>query len=119
MKTGLFLIISLLFVGLAFYSCQEDRISSEYPFEATVIGRNMDCGLYEIEITKGLEDVISIVGSSPSEGIYIAKNLPEDLEVNGLLIKLELRRPKNNELGPCTAMGPAYTWLFVTKAEKK
>ena len=118
MKTGLFFILSLLFVGLTFYSCQEDNISSEYPYEAEVIGKNLDCGLYEIKITRGLERVKSIVGPTPGEGIYIAKNLPTELEVNGLKIKLDLRKPKNDELGLCTDMGPSYTWVFVTRAEK-
>ncbi len=116
MKKGLFFIISLLFVGLVIYSCQEDSISSDYPYEAEVIGKNMDCGLYEIKITQGLESVKSIVGSTTSGSIYIAKNLPNELEVNGLKIKLDLRKPENNELGICTHLGPSYTWLFVTKA---
>jgi len=119
MKTELFFIFSLLFVGLIFNSCQEDTILSEYSYEAEVIRKNIDCGLYEIKITQGLESVKSIVGSTSTEDIYIAKNLPSELKTNGLKIKLNLRKPKNNELGACTHMGPSYTWIFVIKAEKK
>jgi len=119
MKTGLFFILSLLFVGLTLSSCQENNISLEYPYEAEVIGKNTDCGLYEIKITRGLERVKLIVGPTPGEGIYIAENLPIELEVKGLKIKLDLRKPKAGELGLCTDMGPSYTWVFVTKAIKK
>lgn len=119
MKTRLFFILNLLLVGFIFNSCQEDGIVSEYSYEAEVIRKNIDCGLYEVKITQGLERVNLIVGSTPVEDIYIAKNLPSELEVNGLKIKLNLRKPEDNELGACTTMGLSYTWIFVTKSEKK
>lgn len=108
-----------IFIVFIFYSCQDDNIVSEYPFEAEVIRKNLDCSLYEIKITKGLEKVKLIIGTTSVQDIYIAKNLPNELEVNGLKIKLDLRKPENNEFGACTTLGPSYAWVFVIKAESK
>ena len=118
MKIQQYFIFSLLLVGLVFNSCQEDNILYEYPYEAEVIRRNIDCGFYEIKITKGLERMKVVYGEINVGDIFIAKNLPSEFEVNGLKIKLDLRKPKSNELGACTHLGPSYPWIFVTKAEK-
>jgi len=116
------IIICFLFLGLiSFYSCQKENNPTEYPFKAEVMGRNPDCGIYQIKITEGQDKVELIVGNSIGTCIYIANNLPEELKINGLKILLDLRRPvpENNELGICYAMGPGYTWVFVTKAKKE
>ena len=114
-----YLILSLLLVGLVFNSCNEDNIHIVYPYEAEVVRVNMDCGFYEIRITKGLENVKLILGDTSVGDVFIAKNLPGEFEVNSLQIKLDLRKPKSNELGVCTCMGPSYPWIFVIKAQKK
>jgi hypothetical protein len=69
------------------------------------MGLNVDCGLCQIKITQGLDKIKSIAGSSPSDSIYIAKNLPAELMINGINIRLDVRRPENNELGICMDMG--------------
>jgi hypothetical protein len=115
-------IICVLFVGLISYcSCQKENNPTEYPFKAEVMGKNSDCGIYQIRITEGQDKVETIVGKSIGTNIYIANNLPEELKTNGLQILLDLRKPEleSNELGICTAMGPSYTWVFVTKAKKE
>jgi hypothetical protein len=101
------------------FSCEKESSSDEYPFEAEVLGRNTDCGIYAVKILNGLSKVQSIVGSNISDSIYIAKNLPPELELAGFKIMLDVRKSQNDELGPCTAFGPAYNWLFVKGAEKK
>lgn len=116
------IIICVLFVGLiSFFSCQKENNPAEYPFKAEVMGKNPDCGIYQIKITEGQDKVELIVGNSIGNNIYIANNLPEELKISGLKILLDLRKPvaENNELGICTDMGPGYTWIFVTKAKKK
>jgi hypothetical protein len=113
------LLFTLILLGLLSFSCHKDKDPSDLPFEAQVMGLNPDCGIYQIKITQGLEEVISIVGTSIADGIYIANNLPQELMIDGVIIKLDLRKPENSELGLCTAMGPAYPWIFVTQAEVK
>lgn len=111
----------LLFSVIICYACKKESKPTQYPFKAEVMGVNSDCGIYQIKITNGQDKVESIVGNSVGTNIYIAKNLPEELKVNGLKIILDLRKPtaENNELGICTALGPSYTWVFVTKAKKE
>ena len=112
--------ICFLFIGLiSYYSCQKENNPTEYPFKAEVMGKNPDCGIYQIKITEGQDKVELIVGNSMRTYIFIANNLPEELKVNGLKILLDLRKPENNELGVCTFMGPTYAWIFVTTAKKE
>jgi hypothetical protein len=121
MKTKIIIYVLFMAGLISFYSCQKEDNSSEYPFKAEVIGKNSDCGICQIRITEGQNKVETMVGKSVGTNIYIANNLPEDLKIDGLKIILDLRKPEpeNNELGICTAMGPAYPWVFVTKAKKE
>jgi hypothetical protein len=113
----------LLIIALLLYSCHKEKNSTDpvFPFSAEVLGPNPDCGIYAIKITEGNEKVNSIIESTSLDSVYIANNLPEELKLRGLKIKLNFRKPtnNNNELGVCTAMGPNYPWIFVTTAAKK
>jgi hypothetical protein len=113
------MIAIIMLCGLLIISCEKDAFSAEYPYEAEVIGRNSDCGIYAVKILKGLSQVQTSIGSNIGDSIYIAKNLPTELETVGLKIMLDIRKPNDDELGPCTTFGPAYHWLFVKRAEKK
>ena len=113
MKTFLSL-TGFLFVIL-FSTCQKEDL--DYPYEAKVIGRNIDCHIYAIKFYKDLEVVESILGYSDS--IYIAYNLPEELQVNELEILLDFRKTRDDELGVCTCFGPSYNWLTVINAKRK
>jgi hypothetical protein len=106
------------FILILFFSnCKKDNNStSDFLYKAIVIGLNRDCFLYEIKILNGLEKVKTIAGISPIDSVYIAANLPDSLKVSGLNIQLDLRKPSNNELGACTTLGPAFTWIYVIKA---
>ena len=116
-KSNLLFTLSILFIGLIFYSCQKDHIDSEFPYEAEIIGKSLDCGDFEIKVTKGTQRVRLITGAN-SGNLYTAKNLPENLKTEGLKIKLNIREIKNIELTPCTTLGVPYPWLFVTKADE-
>jgi hypothetical protein len=116
------IIIGLLFIGLiSNYSCRKENNPSEYPFKAEVMGTNLDCDIYQIRITEGQDKVESILGKSIGTNIFIANNLPAELKIAGLNILLDLRKPmpENNEIGICTAMGPSYAWVFVTRAKNE
>ena len=121
MKTQLSLI--LIFICLLLLSCQtedtqETDNSKDFPFEAIVKWPNMDCGLYEIEITKGLDELKDILGTIGTQDTYIANNLADDLQEMDLEISFDARKNENHEIRPCTAMGPSYPWLYITEAEK-
>ena len=115
-------IVILLFMGLiSNYSCRKENNSTVYPFKAEVMGVNLDCGIYQIRITEGQDKVESILGKSAGNNIFVANNLPAELKISGLKILLDLRKPmpENNELGICTAIGPSYPGIFVTRAKKE
>ncbi len=105
--------------GLLLISCNKESSADEYSLEAEVLGRNTDCGIYAVKVLTRLSQVQTLVGSDGRDSIYIAKNLPPELETVGLRIILNVRKPHDDELGPCTTLGPAYHWLFVRKAHKK
>ena len=112
-------ILITLTIGLLFSSCERNNNSPDYPFEAEVLGPNMDCGLYQIRITNDLDKAIEKVGISVVSGVYIAENLPVDFQQEGISIVLDIREPKPSELGFCSAMGPSLTWLHVINAKLK
>lgn len=117
MKTTQFLIgLFAIFLSIA---CSHNQSDPEYSIEAIVLGKNADCGIDAIKITKGLSAVESITNSVSNDSIYIAKNLPEDLQTAGLKISLEVRDIKDSELSACTHLGISYSWLFVLKAAEK
>lgn len=108
------IILGFIFV---FYSCKkEGNSSTDFPYQATVLELNSDCGKYMINITKGLDNAHVILGDTSNNGIFIAANLPDSFKVTGLSILLDLRKPNNDELGVCTALGVSYPWIYVTKA---
>ena len=108
-----------LILTITYFSCDKSDSLTEYPFEAEVLGINQDCGLTAIKITNDLDKLVDIVGNSVSPGIYIAKNLPVQLQTAGLVIILDVRKPNASELGACTFHGLSYNWLYVIKAKSK
>jgi hypothetical protein len=117
MKTILF--ISFLIIILLSNCHKEDNNPNAFQFQAEVLGSNPDCGVFSIKFTSELDKVKMIVGSTTLDGIYIARNLPVELQQSGIKIKLDVRKIQDSELGACTAMGPSYPWLYVIKAEKE
>ena len=98
-------------------TCEKNTMSHEYLFEAKVLGRNTDCGLFAVQITNNIQQANEIAGTLFTEYAFIAKNLPADLQIDGLSIVLNIRRIQESELGICTAMGPSYPWIYVLDAK--
>jgi len=69
-----------LFITLAivstYFSCEKTNNIYDYQFEAEVLGRNTDCGLFAIKFTDNLDKVMAIAETSVSGDVYIAKNYP-------------------------------------------
>jgi len=119
MKNILFYSMLISF-SVSLVSCEKDNdveISNleieGYQFEATVKGKGLDCGdTYLIDLKK-------LNGESGiANGTYYADNLPPDLKVAGLKIRLNARKPTDDELYACTTMGPGYSHLIVTDSKK-
>lgn len=111
-----YILIVIILLGITLVTCEENNTNQEYLFEAKVLGRNTDCGLFAIQVTKNIQQANEIAGTLYTEDIFIAKNLPADLQTDGLSIILNIRRIKESELGICTAMGQSYPWVYVLEA---
>jgi hypothetical protein len=114
-----YILIVIISLGITLITCEEKNTNQEYLFEAKVLGRNTDCGLFAIQLTKNIQLANEIAGTLYTEYTFIAKNLPADLQVDGVSIILNMRRIKDSELGICTAMGPSYPWIYVLEAKIK
>ena len=108
--------IIILTILVTFNSCER---TEGYPFEAKVLGRNSDCGLFAIKFSENLTQVQEIAGTSILDDVYIAKNLPLELQTEGLSIVLNIRKIQNSELTACTDRGPSYPWIYVLNAKAK
>jgi len=117
MKSKLFFIV--FFIASTIVCCEKNNTDKGLPFEAKVLGRNSDCGIFAIQFTKSIQQANEIAGTLYTEYTFIAKNLPSELQVEGLSIILNIRRIQDTELGECTAMGPSYPWIYVLEARKK
>lgn len=117
MKTNLLISILILFL---LSSCRkENNDPNVFQFQAEVLGSNPDCGVFSIKFTSQLDKVQLVAGSTTLGGIYIAKNLPVEMQQSGIKIKLDIRKIQDSELGACRAMGPSYPWVYVIKAIKE
>jgi len=116
MKNICFYVILTLF-SATLSSCEKDidntELKKSYQYEAIVKGKGLDCGdTYLVEMKK-------LTGEATiAEGIYYADNLPPNLKVAGLKIKLNSRNPTSEELYACTTMGPGYSHVVVIESEK-
>jgi hypothetical protein len=111
--------ILLLAVFLNLSSCENESSDPSFPFEAEVLGINMDCGITAIKFNGNLDQINEIAGQNSSNAIFIAKNLPSDLQTEGKAIVLKIRKIGNSELGACKSMGPSYPWIYVLEAKEK
>ena len=103
----------LIILGLAFFVHSCDTTSTDDSlFNATVIGKGMDCGNHFLI---QYDEDASGVPINNFDNIFYELNLPEEYKVPGKRIMIEFRLPFSDEITPCTAMGPGYPQVFVTK----
>lgn len=112
------LVILIFMISLTILtSCEKDNKandSDDFIFEATVIGKGLDCGEpYVISLTNRDSN------SNIENGTYYADQLDSEFKVSGLEIYLNCRQPNDTELYPCTMMGPTYPHLIVTDCKLK
>ena len=106
--------VVLLFSILLLGACTDDLVDkpNSLPYEATVLGKGMDCGdTYLIEL-KGTE-----AENEVENDIYYAEDLPQNLKEIDLKIKLNCRLSDDDEFSICTARGFAYPHLIVTETK--
>lgn len=130
MKTGL-LGLAFLFT-LSLVSCEKDKSmgKSGDHFEAIVLEDYFEYTIIcqpevdMIKFTGRLDEIAEKTGNqiNGNDSFYMAVNLPEDLKQGGLLLKLSIREPKDNEWPGCynfelpVILGEPV--VFVTEAKK-
>ena len=111
--------VIVLFITLTFLnsSCDEHEIDNTEKFQVTVAGIGMDCGLILIDFDENdLERIKNITGFD--WGRFYAFNLDKNkFNKVGLKLIVTVRKVKDDELSPCTTMGPGYPWVTITKVE--
>lgn len=74
----------------------------------------MDCGnAFLIQFN----DNVTGLPYNTHDNIFYEINLSESYKINGKKIKVEYREPFDNEIMFCTAMGPGYPQIYITKVE--
>ncbi len=111
-KATLFFIFLISFLVLG---CDSDPDPNElkYEFEATVLGKGIDCGAFLIDLNRKHGD------SDIKSGTYFADNLPEALKVKGYKLRLNCRKPTIDEIYACTTLGPGYNHVLVIEGIEK
>jgi hypothetical protein len=126
-KRFLLIIAVIAFVTNA---CQKDY--SPYEFEAIVLSDNVNnfifCNteLCTLKFTKGLDRIKTIARNNNTvvnDSIYAVLNFPNELKKEGLIIRLNLREPKDDEMPGCynfeMPIMLASPIVFATEAEIK
>jgi len=99
-------------------STEPDRDTTNH-FEVKVIGEGLDCGnTYLIEFQDKLEEMYQIVGSEYWNTCY-ADSLPEEFKQENLVIFVKIRKPNQDEIYPCTRLGPTYPHVIVSNVIRK
>jgi hypothetical protein len=96
-------------------------------FNATVLGKNYDCGdgafliQFDVEanalIKNTLGDGITDLPASPAWNVYTAINLPEEYQKDGENIRVKFRAPADGELMVCKTFGPAYPQIYIVNVK--
>ncbi len=112
-------ILLLLLVGLltSTMACQEDEPTAQPEFLAQVLGQGPDCGdTYLIRILNDSTQIHRITGSY--DRVYYADNLPEAQKQTDLLLNIEFRNLREDELYVCTTFGISYRHIFIIDSKK-
>ena len=101
----------IVFFSLFTISCEKDEIKYH---KAKVLGVGIDCGdSYLIEF----DDYVEGLPESIFGNIFYEINLPDIYKVEGKMIEVIFREPRNDEFMGCTMFGPTYPQIFIIKVK--
>lgn len=109
--------VALAIIALILLSCGNDP--DEQPsdeFTVNVVGTGIDCRLPLIDFSSA--DSVRINLLTGSTGLrYHAFDLDSSFSQIGLTLNVILRPTRDDELFPCTTLGPGYPWVTILDAE--
>jgi hypothetical protein len=100
-------------------SCEQNpdyKIGSEYI--ATIVGFDLNCSTCILEFPYDNSQIKKEIGESPSNFYHTINLSKGDYEI-GQKVRVKLRKAETNELTPCIALYPSYSYknVFITEFE--
>lgn len=110
----------IIFMSILIFSCNKEELEISDTYEVTVLGEGIDCKLTLIEFhEKDLDRLEEVMDEASAKGWlrYNAYNLDEKYNIPGQVLKVKVRKPKDDELYACTFLDPSYPWVTILKVE--
>lgn len=116
MKPTLLLLLLSGFL-ISTLACQKDESPAQPAYLAQVLGQGPDCGdTYLVRILNDSTYIHDITGSY--DRVYYADNLPEAQKRTDLLLNIEFRNLRDDELYICTTFGIPYRHIYITDSKE-
>ena len=106
-KTTASIIFCLLLLG-----CEKDDKPEEFWLEAKVLKPNIGCDAWEIQD-------LNHIDSENDFGIFNEIGLPDQYKVEGLELRLKIRKAREDEAMICLAIGILYPLRVITDVKEK
>jgi hypothetical protein len=110
--------VILAILTLVALGCDDNdsTFNSDEEFAVTVVNSHdfTTCGLPLINFTEKLEKIRELTGGE--ETTFNAFLLKEEFHVDGLKLKIKVRKTRDDELLPCLTWGIAWPWVTVLNA---
>lgn len=113
--------ILLLFASLVciVVSCERNQYyETESEYIATIVGFDLNCSTCILEFPDNSPQIKKEIGESP-DNFYQTINLSKGDYEPGQKVKVKMRKAEANELRPCIALYPSYSYknIFITEFE--
>jgi hypothetical protein len=94
----------------------ESTLNSDEEFTVVVVNSNdfTTCGLPLVNFTDKLDQIQDLTSSESTT--FNAFQLREEFRVEGLKLRIKVRRTRDDELLPCRAWGISFPWVTVLDA---
>lgn len=98
--------------------CTDENMEPIEEFKVTVFGAGMDCGLWLIDFNPEDKERIEELAGRKGWLKFYAHNLDNSFWQVGIELVVKVRTTRDEELRPCTTLGPGYPWITVVEARK-
>ncbi|WP_158859465.1 hypothetical protein [Lunatibacter salilacus] len=118
MKSSIKLILlCLLMSGIG--CTRDEEPNNSGVFQVTVVGKGIDCGsLLVIDFEQDDQSGIDVITGTSEWLRFYAYNLDMKYNQPGKILKVTARKTKDEELSPCTHLGPTYPWITILNVEE-
>lgn len=105
-----YLIFAFFCLLLVVVSCESDDNETQY-YDAVVVKKGLDCGdSFLVKLDE------SVSGFESIDNTFYEINLPNNFKIENKELRIQIRKPKNDEYLICTTLGSGYSSIFVVSA---